>query len=171
MRFVSLFLLLLIASPAQTEQPQSSPDDRVSLDVGSITVWLGMSKTDVVKKFSNAGYEITDLSSGIIAHNSREFHDMRFKSGRLVFADLEWYSSNSEEIGAVVGALGALADKTKSRPCFLSHEPLSTPDTSLERIFIFCRERSVLIASGKVLGKPTVDVSERIGEIPADAQK
>jgi hypothetical protein len=171
MRFVPLLLLLLVVWPAQTGQPQSLPDERVSLEVGSVTVWLGMPKAEVVKKFSDAGYEVTDSGDGVLAHSGRELHDLHFENGRLVYADLQWYNSNTEEMDAVLGALGALADKTKSRPCSMSHEPLSKPDTALDRIFIFCGDRSVLIARGKFLGKPVMDVSERIGDIPAKTQK
>jgi hypothetical protein len=35
---------------------------------------------------------------------------------------------------------------------------------ALDRVFIFCGDRSVLIASGKLEGKPAVVVTERIGK-------
>jgi hypothetical protein len=163
-------LLFLIVLPTQIDRPQNK--ERVSLDLGTVTVWLGMPKTEVVKRCTDAGFEIVDLGEGVIAHIAdRTVHDLRFKNGRLSYADLEWYNSNVEEIDAVIGALGALADKRESQTCTILHQPYSAPDIVLNRVFITCGDRSVFIASGKSNGKPTLDVSERIGEIPPAAEK
>jgi hypothetical protein len=172
MKFVPLLLLLsIVALLAQPGRTQSQTNQRVSLDIGSVTVWLNMSKAELVKKFSDAGYVTTDLGNGVVVGSARELHDFRFRNGRLVYAEVEWYRGNGEEMDAVLGALGTLADKSKSRPCTMAHQPLSAPDMNLDRLFIFCGDRSVLIASGKVQGKASIDVSERIGDIPEDTQK
>lgn len=175
MKLVSLLLVSLVVLPAllpaQTGKPQSQPNERVSLEVGSVTVWLGMPKAELTKRFSDAGYEITELGDKVFAHFGTEAHDMRFKNGRLVFADVEWYNSKNDEIDAVIGAIGALANKNQLRPCVVSHEPLSEPDASFDRVFIVCGDRSVLIGKGKIAGQLILDVTERIGQIPETTQK
>jgi hypothetical protein len=145
--------------------------ERVSLEVASQTVWLGMPKAEVIKKFSGAGYRITDTGKMVIVTLGDEAHSFQFTNDRLAYADNEWYSANTEDIDAVLGALGALADKNASRPCSIFHQPISKPDAILNRVFIVCGDRSVLIANGKLFGKAAMDISERIGNIPDSSQK
>ena len=78
-----------------------------------------------------------------------------------------------------MGALSALAEKTKTNACTVLHDPISEPGISADRIFISCGhtirtdgtlaiERSVTISvvngSG---GKRTLSVVESIGESTA----
>jgi len=162
MRFLPALLLLIFVVSAQ---PQSQPVERVSLEIDSQTVWLGMAKADVAKAFTDIGYKIVDSPDGtMIALSDKKAHTFHFTNSRLDFADVGWYEDDGNVIDAVLGALGSLADKTNT-PCLIEHEPISKPDQTVNRVFISCGERSVLILNGKLNGANTLDVSERIGNL------
>jgi hypothetical protein len=185
-RFISALLLLSVVFSAETCQPQSKPNARVSLQLDSVTVWLGMPQTEVIKDFSDAGDEVRDFNEeslcpgckcGTVLVLSREHgtFDLRFDKARLVFASvLRSKVHNIEEADALLVALGELTDTDTSQPCSLSHTPLRHVqflqfDVALSTATISCGEKSVVIASYKYLGKPTViEVVEQIGQIPGD---
>lgn len=163
-----LLLAALLALPAYTSQSQSLPEKEItSLDLGSVTVYLGMAKQEAMKKLAAVGHTPKDLGDKIGVETGTGTHILWFKNNRLVFADLEWYTEHTGDgIDAVLGALGALAQKNNGHPCAVLHGPLSDPDVSVDRVFVECGKRSVLISKGKLDGKLLLDVSERIGDIP-----
>lgn len=165
----ALLLPILFALPARTGQSQSTPKKEVtSLDLGSVTVWLGMTKEETLKRLSVGGNKPKDLGDAIGADTGTGTHVLQFKNNRLVFADLEWHTEHTvvHEIDAVLGALGALAQKNDGHPCTVVHAPLSSPNSSSDRVFVVCGKRSVLISKWNYEGKLTVSVSERIGDMP-----
>lgn len=170
---VILALAMLTAFPCAAQ-------NRVSLDVGSVTVWLGMPRTEVLTRLTAAGYKITDVGNNwTIVDSFGSMHDLRFRDGKVIYADREWYvSKDTDEAEAVIGALGTLAEKSKTNPCAVSHEPLAEPTISADRVFVSCGrtirangelaiERSVLISQAVVAGKKILSISERIGVFPS----
>jgi hypothetical protein len=169
---VILALTVLTAFPCVAQ-------NRVSLDVGSVTVWLGMPKSDAMKKFSEAGFKVVDSGDGLMVSSPGNVHFLTFRHNSLIFANRDWYVSGStDEAQAVMGALSALAAKTKTNACTVSHDPISEPGISVDRIFISCGqtfrtdgtlvvERSVMISVSGFGGKRTVGVVESIGESTA----
>ena len=160
-----LTLSMLLALPAKFGTgPQKR--DSVSLDVGSVTIWLGMTEDEAARKFRDAGYSVTRAADMLLVKGT-ESHVIWFKNGRLVFADQGWNTSDKTDVDAVIEALGDLAEKAGNQSCMVVHSPLSSPNSSGNRVFVSCGERSVLIGKGTIMGKPFVDISERIGTFPA----
>lgn len=159
-------LSILFALPTNTGQ--SPQRQRVSLEVGSVNVWLGMTKEEATKRFSDVGYQVTRAGDKLLMRRgSSDAQILWFKDGRLAFANQAWNTTDkTDELDAVLGALGSLAEKVENQPCSVIHAPLSSPDSSSNRVFISCGERSVLISKGTIMGSPFVEVSERIGDIP-----
>ena len=160
-------LSILFALPTNTGQaPQRH--ERVTLEVGTVTVWLGMTKEEATKKFSGAGYVVTNDGDKLLLRNGGDAHIIWFRDdGRLAFANQGWNTTDkSDLLDAVMGALGSLAEKVGSHPCSVIHSPISSPDSSSNRVFISCGERSVLFAKGTIVGQPFVEISERIGDMP-----
>jgi hypothetical protein len=60
-----------------------------------------------------------------------------------------------------------LAEKTKNESCYIAHSPMSSPDSSSNRVFVSCGQRSVLIGKGTIMGHAFVTISDRIGDMPA----
>ena len=139
-----------------------SYDDKVALDLGTVTVWLGMPQQEVLSKFEAASYRVQPVTDTTVVLNGERVYIVKFTAGRLSYADRDWMGKDAHSIDAVIGALGALAQYHGS-PCELSHDPLAQPELSVDRIFISCGKRSVLIIKGKFQGNDTVDVYERIG--------
>jgi hypothetical protein len=141
---------------------------RTSMELGSVTVWLGMPKQEVVRRCASAGYSAPDETNGRIfdtddlkkvTADSKVFI-VKFKNGRLSFASRDWYSSKASEFGAVIGALEQFKDTRAG--CSVVHDQDKSPDAEFERVFITCGLRTVLIKVGKVYGESFADVWEQI---------
>jgi len=164
MRNLILVLLLLpFALAADTAQVS----DRISLEVGTVTVWLGMTQEEAATKFRDARYKVTLVGDELLLQSNSESHILRFKGSRLAFADREWITNyNADTVDAVIGALGELAEKAKNESCYVNHSPISSPDSSSNRVFVSCGQRSVLIGKGTIMGHTYETISERIGDVP-----
>jgi hypothetical protein len=149
---------------------QASPQ-KVSLDLATVTVWLGMTRQEVVSKCASAGFsQLYADKNSITFENGDDGYWTGFKDDRLVFASREWYSSkgNLDAFQSTIAALAAVSD-SESAPlnCTIRHEPLNTPENQFNRVFINCGKRSFLLTEGTMNKKKVVGVSERIGEVPA----
>jgi hypothetical protein len=163
MRMIALIVLCCLCT-AQSAR-------KVTLEVGGATVWLGMSRQEVVSRYSSAGFK--QLPAGekdaILFVEQSQFvtHLTHFKNDRLTFADREWYVPNSDldAFQSTLAALGSLADTNQLSNCTIIHQPMTDPDMRTNRIFIVCGERSLLLSemrTGKTVG---YGVRERIGEL------
>lgn len=149
---------------------------RVSIDLGQVTVWLGMSQEDALAQFRGAGYKVLgdSATAGASVQDGNHVYSVWFKGGKVICAEREWYSSGRDEMDAVLGALAAMASHGGSS-CSVMHDTSKEPDHSAERILIECGRRSVLLMKGKIdvtkeldpsQQMKLVDVFERIGQIP-----
>ena len=143
---------------------------KVSLDLGTYTVWLGMPETDALSGFQRAGYKVIGKPSDPawplrFVVSDRSTYSVAFRDGKLIFADRAWASSASDELGTVISALASLASHD-AHSCTIIYAPLNNPDNSAERVFIDCGERSVLLAKSKISGfGNAMTITERIGRL------
>lgn len=168
-RAVSVVLLafavaLVVSGLALNAQVKEA---RTSMELGSVTVWLGMPKQEVVRRCASAGYSVNDTNDLIFDTNDpkkatadSKWFGVKFKNGRLSFASREWYSSKASPFGAAIGALEQLKDTHAG--CSVVHDQDKSPDAEFERVFITCGFRTVLIKVGKMYGEPVADVWEQI---------
>lgn len=162
----SIIVLVAFCLSSFSQEQAQSTGEKVELDLGAVTVWLGMPQQEAFSKFATAGYKVQAASSSddpTWVLNGDHAYEVRFSSGRLSFADRSWAGKNVDSIEAVIGALGTLAQHSGS-PCDVSHDPIVQPGNSSDRVFVSCGKRSVLIMKGKFNGHEIVDVYERIGE-------
>jgi len=173
-------LLLAVQAFAQTQ---------ISLDLGSVTVWLGMPKRDALDKLSSAGYKVEEwgTSKGVngplpddkrlvvinktsfpVEESWRNVYSVSFTAGHLTYADRSWFDEK-DPLASVVEAFGALTDQG-SRACTVTYSPISSPGSSAKRVWVTCGRRSVLILRGEYeyngRKNPHFEVSERIGNSP-----
>ena len=74
MKIMPLLIVALRASSQQTQHPrvQSIPRaQRVSLEIESLTVWLGMTKQELQRAASAANMTFTDLGDTAVAFQSQ----------------------------------------------------------------------------------------------------
>ncbi len=159
-------VVLFFPFAAQSQQA------KVSLDLGSVTVWLGMPRQELINKCAGAGFkQMFADDDGILFTDGKRNYNTQFKDGRLAYADLDWYSSKGE-LDAFQTTMAALASMVDSHrdlipACAITHEPLNKPDYQVDRIFISCGKRSFLLLalSG---GKKSYGIMESIGKmVPA----
>jgi len=137
-----------------------------TIELGSVTVSLGMPKQEVLKRLSTAGYKVIDSTSTtlvtVLDETLKHVYGVQFVSGQLSYADRSWSHSYADALEAVIKALGSLSDNGATA-CKLSHSPLSDPDSSTDRIFVKCGQRGVLMYRGKINGIEAYEVEEFIG--------
>ena len=143
--------------------------DRVSLELGMVTVWLGMDKAAVKQQVESSGMNFDQSNPKIVIvadiHAKRVF-TLQFEHDKLVYADRNWLSDEANALPSVMDALAALIDKGATN-CTIAHVPVSSPDTKMNQVFIDCGRRGILLTYGtqNVAGQSFSNnaISESIG--------
>lgn len=159
MRTIVLSSILLFAVQLFSQTSQSA------LDLGPVEVRLGMQKSDVLKKFSGAGFNITDpdASSGLLPDGKRlvvmnkgqfskdeaklNVYFIAFTAGRLSYAERSWLDEK-DPLASVIEAVNSLT-AGRPRECSVTYSPASSPGASSNRVFIDCGNRSLLLMRGE----------------------
>ena len=72
----------------------------------------------------------------------------------------------SKALPSIMDALAALIDQGATN-CTIAHAPMSSPDTKMNRVFVNCGQRGILLTYGSenLAGQSYTDnaISERIG--------
>ncbi len=142
-----LVLAMLLLTGLAASNAQTNP--RVELELGSVTVWLGMSKALAEKQLTEAGYRVvegagTDWMIWEDGTEKGRWYSVQFRAGKLSYADRQWWLKGQDPFEAVLAALSALSEKARI-PCFIMNVPLNKPDQQGDRIVIQCGQRSVLL--------------------------
>jgi hypothetical protein len=160
-------ILLLLTLCASTASAQVG--NRVSLELGTVTVWLGMEKAAVKQQVEARGmnFDQTSPNSVIVADiQTKRIFTLLFVHDKLVYADRNWLRDESKALPSVMDALTALIDQGATN-CTISHAPITSPDAKMNRVFINCGQRGILLTYGSttLAGDFYTDnaISERIG--------
>lgn len=128
-------------------------DSRISLQLGTVTVWLGEDKGSVKQEAEAAGMSFVPAakseSDRVSVVSSDRVYTLAFEGGKLVYADRNWVHEGSSNLPTVIDALGSLADQVAA-DCRIEHSPIYSPDTKTNRIFITCGQRGVLLTYGSI---------------------
>lgn len=157
--------LLLLLSITLTAGAQSGP--KVSLSLGSATVWLGMDKATAKRIIEAASMIFPDDPSPngqvlAVDVQAKRIYTLKFNNGKLVYADRNWLSGTSNVLTSVMDALSSLIDQGATK-CTITHAPISSPTMKANRVFIDCGDRGILLSSGVFNGMTDDNVSEIIG--------
>ncbi len=83
--FKSLAVLGLLCISVDAQQPRhnapQSPEPLVSLELGSVTVWLGMAQTEALLKLQGAGYQVEGDSALRIVKGGKSSTPLDSKMG------------------------------------------------------------------------------------------
>jgi hypothetical protein len=161
-------LTLLFVLPHVAGQP-THRTPRISMSIGSVTIWLGMPKAEALLAFESAGLTTAGDAGGLYAVvGSGATGSAFFTNGKLTYADREWLSKDHNDVDAILGAFEALSSHSAAS-CKIQHTPMSEPDQKANRIFVDCGERGILIMSGSYQGTSVRSVTERIGHFTPSA--
>src|SRR5260370_10284238 len=138
---------------------------RPQLDIGAITVSLGMNQDDAFQRLSGAGYkpEKQDPETWLIKAGGTSAQ-ISFREGRLVYASREWLTGHTGELEAVTAALGSLSGGGPAS-CELSHHPFSAPSTNVQWTSLSCGERTLRVGVVRADGDQVRAVTESIGTL------
>jgi hypothetical protein len=155
-----LLIALVLACPLLG---QSS---KVSIELGSLTVYLGESKADFQKRVDEHGYktlesetppdpandDTLEVGEKICFEKNHSpglchfYGSVQFLNGKVVYASREWDSDNPKN--DVLNALISVTQDTRS--CVVTSEPMSSPKKEVKRVFIRCGQRQLGIIEGKM---------------------
>lgn len=160
LRLVLLLFLMPFQCFAQNE---------VTLELGSVTVWLGMPRQEAVKQLSKASYTLLNSRSEdflipVVDGSRNAVGLVRFTSDRLSYASRSWGTCERDCLETVLTVLGQVA-KTPG-VCSVENDPRASPDLTVNRILVKCGQHGILMLKGKYLGKETADVEEFIRAKP-----
>jgi hypothetical protein len=122
MRYTLVILFLAAAViPSVPQRTNQIPINRVSMDLGSVTVWLGMSKAELTSTAKASGYNVGDrpgLDNEMMMwrENNGQITQMYLlaftKTGLLKYASRTWPDDNVNPYEAVLGALETIDGQT-----------------------------------------------------------
>lgn len=139
---------------------------RVSIDLGSVTVWLGMPQADALLRLQSAGYQVLgDSAIRAVKDEYNNAYAIKFKDGQVIFASRMWLRPGNSEMDAILGALTELT-LHGSASCSVDQSPVNVPGISSVRVIIHCGDRSVALTKtrfGSPNLKDTPGVAEFIG--------
>ncbi len=160
-------VLLIFALCASTVNAQVG--NRVTLELGTVTVWLGMDKAAVRQQVESSGMNFDESNPKIVLVadlQAKRVFTLQFEHDKLVYADRNWLSDEANALPSVMDALAALIDKGATN-CTIAHVPMSSPYTKMNRVLIDCGYRGILLTYGtqNVAGQTYTDnaISEIIG--------
>ncbi len=153
---VSVFMLV-VPCCVLSQQPTK---EHVRLSISGAEVWLGMSQSEALSAMRRAGLTPVALpgSDSFLVQAGT----VQFSGARLSYADRTWSGKETTVFEDVIGALATLAPHNAVN-CSVQHAPIAQPEGRVDRVFIRCGERTVLVSSGKLNGITANQVIERIG--------
>lgn len=163
----SAFLVcLFLAQYAFAQTP-----NHVTLELRSVTVWLGEPKAQVQKEMESEGMIFGEGSGRghyLVADNAgKTSYPLQFTNDKLSYAARNWMSDDpAKALQTVMDAMTSLVDRGAVK-CELEHAPMNDPNMRVNRIFINCGLRGLLLTTGtaKIAGENygQDEVSEFIG--------
>jgi hypothetical protein len=178
LKIFRVVLALLSVCALSGAQQQTS-----SLQIGLVKVRLGMLKTELQNEISGTGegdavvhrtgdklgnnvFVITENMWNIgTPRGDDHAGDIRFRNGRVVYADREWLLKDSDAVDAILGAIDSF-QQGGLHACVISRDTLPDPDATYERAWIDCGARRLLITKAKIKGQEFRSITESIGSIP-----
>jgi hypothetical protein len=128
-----------------------------------------MDKVVAKQRVEAAGmvFNSTDSTHAIVLDTpTARVFTLEFEHEKLTFAQRNWLRDESKALPTVIDALTALIDQGATN-CTIEHAPMSSPYAKLNRVFISCGQRGILLTYGSenLAGQRYTDnaVSERIG--------
>jgi hypothetical protein len=156
-RLVLIGIVCASGALMTTYAQSAAGNAKVSLNLGSVTVWLGMPQSEVLLQFQSAGYRVTGEGNTRTVAIGDSPAMIGFQDGRLKYATMEWYTytPGQDEMDVVIRALTDLASHGGA-PCSIVPDRMNTPDGSANMIFVDCGEWSLMFVKGEVAEKTGV---------------
>lgn len=176
--FLASLTLAAVSSLLYAQQRPSQQVSKASIEIGGVTLHLGMTKADVAELF--VGTQITKVSEELWTIG--DSGTVRFKNQKLIFADRSWMGDGVDQVDALFGVIASL-NRDGYSACRVLSETMSVPitdadtgrllpeaSTSGKRLWIKCGEKSVLILKLQTGDHLHEDVSERLGDFEPFSQ-
>jgi hypothetical protein len=158
--FLGLALGILLAStPAYTQQESER------INIGDISLRLGMEKDGVISKLAERGYRVSKLESSesqseswIVSLKNEKADDydilgtVDFRNGRLSWANRNWaesWDSGSAKVGKNLYFLVKSFEETGNTSCSIESKSQEAPEFDSKTTMLHCGKRMVTISVSK----------------------
>ena len=84
MRYWLCLISIALSLPCSAQS--TAPQQKVSLELGPVTVWLGMARQEVINKCASAGFKEFPGTDSFLFVDANRHYSAEFKDDRLVFA-------------------------------------------------------------------------------------
>jgi hypothetical protein len=158
---VALAALILFLFSRQLNSQQAS---KAYIEIGGTKLRLGMTKADVAEKL--AGVVITKDKEDfwLIGAEKSISQSLQFTNGRLSYASRYWPTFDNDILEAFYGAVTYLNNEGYST-CKVNADSKLEPNEKLQRVWIRCGEKTILVARASLDGKTYNTVDEMLGSI------
>jgi hypothetical protein len=162
MKRTILVLVLLVAfcSILYAQKTNSKQPSEAFIEIGSVKLRLGMSKSEVAEKLVGASITKLDEDNWVIGGVSPS---MQFTNGHLSFADRTWSATNDDIAESLFGVVSSFNSEGYSS-CKVTANTNTSPNITHQNVWIDCGEKTILVTRISMYGKLYRWVSERLGE-------
>jgi hypothetical protein len=158
-----LVVLTAFSSILCARQTSSEQSSKAFIEVGSVRLRLGMSRSEVAEKLVGSAITKINEDSWVLGKNSPS---LQFTDGRLSFADRTWSTTEDDIAESLFGVVSSFNSEGYSA-CKITADTNSSPGSMAQRVWIDCGEKTILVmvAHPSSSGKGYSWVSERLGKM------
>jgi hypothetical protein len=131
------------------------------LEVGGVTLHLGMAKSEVAEKLAGQYWKLND-DNWVVAPPNNIGPAIQFTDGKLNFTERFWATSENDTGMALFGAVSSL-NKDGFHTCEVTAGVNTSPDLTAHNVWILCGDKSVVINRDTIGSHSYTMVHEELG--------
>jgi hypothetical protein len=158
-------LTLTVLSPLLfSRQLKAQQVSKADIEIGGTRLRLGMTKADVAEKLTGVPITKDKEDFWLIGAEKSISQSLQFTNGRLSYASRYWPTFDNDILEAFYGAVTHLNNEGFST-CKVNADSKLEPDEKLQRVWIRCGEKTILLARNSFGGKTYNTVDEMLGNV------
>jgi hypothetical protein len=173
MRKTALALLTVtVVTTLVYAQTESKPNlSQEYIEILGVKVRLGMSKADIAEKLGSQKMKDSRDDFWLLGEKQEWPSSVEFKDGRVIYASQSWMGADKDTARALFGVVSTL-NRQGYAACELSADTQTTPNLTVERVWIVCGRKSILVQrlQGSKDNSTFQQVFERLGSPSPDIE-
>ncbi|MBZ5522422.1 MAG: hypothetical protein LAP21_09305 [Acidobacteriia bacterium] len=160
---LALFAFVVLMSIVIDLKMNAQQSGNGVIEIAGVTLRLGMTKATISEKLASVPITKDREDFWIIGSKSSSQY-LQFTNGRLTYVSRNWVTYDNDIVAALHGAVSSL-NREGYRSCNVEADSKVDPDSTLQRIWIRCGEKSILVSRASLNGKSYNTVDEELGTI------
>jgi hypothetical protein len=165
MRKIAVFLIALSFSSVISAQKKDPPHwGSAYMEVAGAKLHLGMTKSEVTDLLAGSPFKKINESFWVMGPEDHDGPTLQFTNGRLTFVSRNWATYNNDITDALFGVVTSLNSEGFSA-CKVTADTKTDPTSTVQRVWVACGEKTILIIRATMSGKIYNTVDEHLGAI------